>query len=86
MVREAPQYAVDAGGRGKLATVSWHASPMRVWLLPVHQTYRCVFSGGFVPNNGSIGETGAEPSDACPVRPIFLNGLKRGTPPVPAIS
>ena len=29
---------------------------MRVWLLPVHQTYRCVFSGGFVPNNGSIGE------------------------------
>ena len=38
---------------------------LRVWLLPVHQTYRCVFRGGFVPNNGSIGENGAEPSDAC---------------------
>ena len=31
----------------------------------VHQTYRCVFRGGFVPNNGSIGENGAEHSDAC---------------------
>ena len=42
--------------------------------------YRCVFRGGFVPNNGGIGENGAEPSDAWPVRPIFLNGLKKGTP------
>ena len=42
--------------------------------------YRCVFRGGFVPNNGGIGENGAEPSDAWPVRPIILNGLKRGTP------
>ena len=46
---------------------------MRVWLLPVHQPYRCVFRGGFVPNNGGIGENGAEPSRrAWPARPIFL--------------
>ena len=75
---------VDTPEAGKLATVSWHASPVRVWLLLVHQTYRCVFRGGFVPNNGSIGETGAEPSDACPVRPIFLNAPH--PPPRRAIS
>ena len=65
MVREAPGGSRQTPEAGKLATVSYHASPMRVWLLPVHQTYRCVFRGGFVPNNGSIGENGAEPSDAC---------------------
>ena len=38
-----------------------------------------------MPNNGSMGENGAEPSDACRrgPRPIFLNGLKRGTPVPP---
>ena len=68
MVREAPggSRRVDAGGReagpySQLARVPY----MRVWLLPVHQTYRCVFRGGFVPNNGGVGENGVEPSDAC---------------------
>ena len=66
---------------GKLATVSWHASPMRVWLLPVHQTYRCVFRGGFVPNPTAVLEkTARNPQRRMPARPIFLNGLKRGTP------
>ena len=47
---------------------------MRVWLLPVHQTYRCDFRGGFVPNNGSIGENGAEPSDLAQAWPTARVG------------
>ena len=52
MVREA--LPVDAVGReagySQLARVPYASMA----LLPVHQTYRCVFRGGFVPNNGSI--------------------------------
>ena len=49
----------DAGGRvagyNQLARVPYAS-----------MAYRCVFRGGFVPNNGtSIGENGAERGDAC---------------------
>ena len=71
--RRARRLPEDAGGReagySQLARAPYAS-----------MAYRCVFRGGFVPNNGGIGENGAEPSDAWPVRPIFLNGLKRGTP------
>ena len=46
---------VDAGGReagySQLARAPYAS-----------MAYRCVFRGGFVPNNGGIGENGAEPS------------------------
>ena len=59
MVRE--RLPVDAGGReagySQLARVPY--ASMAPASAP--DTYRCVFRGGFVPNNGSIGENGAEP-------------------------
>ena len=57
---------------------------MRIWLLPVHQTYRCVFRGGFLCLITAVLEkTARNPATQrrMPARPIFLNGLKRGTPP-----
>ena len=58
MVREAP--GRHAGGReagySQLARVPYAS------MAPVSapDLRRCVFRGGFVPNNGSIGENGAE--------------------------